>query len=215
MTDAIQLDQTQPTATPAAPPKPGYKTTEFWLSLLATLLTYLYASGLLTSGTTLAIAGIAATVLTALGYKVARVLIKTAGAVVLLVAISSSQIGCGRAKASLGRVAGGVVDCLAPSAKDAIAELAPAFGAVLRDATSGSGTVDWAPVRAVAAPLKSALSRCAFASVIAEALRPSSPRADAPQSSPLQWDPVSLSAGFEELRVDWGGQQFQLSGGLL
>lgn len=58
------------------PPKVGYKTTEFWLSLAATLLTALFASGAMTNNTALAIAGMAATILTALGYTVGRSLVK-------------------------------------------------------------------------------------------------------------------------------------------
>lgn len=63
--------------TPTTPAKPGYKTTEFWLKLAALLLTAVFASGALTNSTALAIAGIAATVLTALGYTVSRTMVKT------------------------------------------------------------------------------------------------------------------------------------------
>ena len=59
-----------------APVKPGWQTTEFWLSLAATLLSALFAAGVLTNSTALAIAGIAATILTALGYTVSRALVK-------------------------------------------------------------------------------------------------------------------------------------------
>ena len=58
------------------PPKPGYRTTEFWLKLAALLLTAMYASGAVTNNTALAIAGIAATILGALGYTVSRTLVK-------------------------------------------------------------------------------------------------------------------------------------------
>ncbi len=56
--------------------KPGYKTSEFWLKLAALVLTAVYASGVLTNNTALAIAGIAATILGALGYTVSRTLVK-------------------------------------------------------------------------------------------------------------------------------------------
>ncbi len=52
--------------------KKGYQTTEFWLSLAAMALTALYASGVLAGTVPLAIAGIAATILGALGYTVSR-----------------------------------------------------------------------------------------------------------------------------------------------
>lgn len=60
--------------------KPGYKTTEFWLSLAAMLLSALYASGaLVIEGVpdwVLMAVGVVATVLTALGYTVNRTLAK-------------------------------------------------------------------------------------------------------------------------------------------
>jgi len=61
--------------------KPGYKTTEFWLATGATLLSALFASGVLADGSlAIKIAGIAATVLGALGYAVVRGAVKKAEA---------------------------------------------------------------------------------------------------------------------------------------
>lgn len=65
-----------PTPIPADPITPGYRTTEFWLKLAAMLLTALFASGVMTNNTVLAVAGIAATILGALGYTVARTMLK-------------------------------------------------------------------------------------------------------------------------------------------
>jgi hypothetical protein len=59
------------------PPKPGFKTSEFWLKVAAMLLTALFASGAVTNNTVLAVAGIAASMLGALGYTVARSLVKS------------------------------------------------------------------------------------------------------------------------------------------
>lgn len=75
-------DETQPSASPTyplavKPVKPGWQTSEFWFSFGAVLLSTAYASGLLTNSTALAIAGIASSALTALGYKVSRTLVKT------------------------------------------------------------------------------------------------------------------------------------------
>ena len=57
--------------------KPGYKTTEFWLSLLATLLGVFVASGLLADGHwALKAAGLALSGLAALGYGAARAKVK-------------------------------------------------------------------------------------------------------------------------------------------
>lgn len=71
-------DTTTPTQLPA-PVKPGWQTTEFWLSVAAKLLGILYASGAIGDGTVAArIAGLATTVLAALGYTVARAAVKVA-----------------------------------------------------------------------------------------------------------------------------------------
>lgn len=57
--------------------KPGWKTSEFWLKIGAFMLSALFASGVLTGhDLALQIAGIAATILGALGYDVSRTLVK-------------------------------------------------------------------------------------------------------------------------------------------
>lgn len=58
-----------------ATPKPGYKTTEFWLSTVATLIGIAYASGAISpegTGTVEKIVAVAASVLVSLGYTVMR-----------------------------------------------------------------------------------------------------------------------------------------------
>jgi len=57
--------------------KPGYKTTEFWLSLLAIIVAAVLSSDLVISTTVAKVLGIVATVLAALGYTGARVLTKS------------------------------------------------------------------------------------------------------------------------------------------
>lgn len=59
-------------ATSATTVKPGWQTSEFWLKVIATGLSALFASGLITSNTALAIAGIAAAELGSFGYTVLR-----------------------------------------------------------------------------------------------------------------------------------------------
>lgn len=57
--------------------KPGWKTTEFWLSVAAAVIGALYASGVVTEGSSLErVLGVIATVLAALGYSVSRGLAK-------------------------------------------------------------------------------------------------------------------------------------------
>jgi len=65
----------------ARPKKPGYRTSEFWLSLVALVLGALIASGAIgeESGTGQLIA-FAASTLTALGYSLSRGMVKKAEA---------------------------------------------------------------------------------------------------------------------------------------
>lgn len=57
--------------------RPGYKTTEFWLSLSAVLVGALFASGVIAvdSGAD-KVLGLVATILGALGYTISRTLVK-------------------------------------------------------------------------------------------------------------------------------------------
>jgi hypothetical protein len=53
--------------------KPGYKTTEFWLSVAAMLVGAILASGIVpNTGIWMQLAGIATTLLNGLGYSVSR-----------------------------------------------------------------------------------------------------------------------------------------------
>jgi hypothetical protein len=53
--------------------KPGYKTTEFWLSSVAALVGILVASGAVADGTPLAkVVALITTTLTAMGYSISR-----------------------------------------------------------------------------------------------------------------------------------------------
>ena len=65
-------------STVATTVKPGYATTEFWLSVAANLVGALMASGLFADGSTvMRVAGVAAMVLATLGYQVARAKVKS------------------------------------------------------------------------------------------------------------------------------------------
>lgn len=59
-------------------PKPGYKTSEFWLSLAAVIVSYVISAGVWEEGTIQAKAvTIVATVLAALGYTASRAIVKS------------------------------------------------------------------------------------------------------------------------------------------
>ena len=76
--DAVQT--TNPAATPAAADptvKPGYQTTEFWLSAAATLVGLAIASGIVpTTGTWPQVFGLVTGLLGAMGYTVSRTTVK-------------------------------------------------------------------------------------------------------------------------------------------
>jgi hypothetical protein len=61
----------------AAATRPGYKTTEFWLTVAATLLGAAFASDLIPTDSKWAqVLGLAASVLSSLGYTVSRTMVK-------------------------------------------------------------------------------------------------------------------------------------------
>lgn len=69
------------TKTEAAPAKPGYKTTEFWLTLAAVAVGALLASGVVGDESMVAkIAGVAQATLAQLGYTWSRGSVKAAAA---------------------------------------------------------------------------------------------------------------------------------------
>ena len=64
-------DETTPVA--PAPVKPGYQTTEFWLSAAAVIIGLLLASGVIQSGGTWdKVIGLAAAALSSMGYSASR-----------------------------------------------------------------------------------------------------------------------------------------------
>lgn len=101
MPDPVPVPAPAPLPTATALAKPGWQTSEFWKGLAAMALTALFASGILTNNTALAIAGIAASMLTSMGYTVSRTMVKSgaakaaaaATAALLLVSLSTSS-GC-------------------------------------------------------------------------------------------------------------------------
>jgi hypothetical protein len=69
-----------PTTTDPAAPKPGFKTTEFWLSTLAMVLGVVLASGALPEGGLAGqIVGGVLSVLASLGYTASRTQVKKQG----------------------------------------------------------------------------------------------------------------------------------------
>lgn len=67
------------TTTTTETPKKGYQTSEFWLAVASSVVGFLFAADIFpTESTGEKILGLAAMVLTALGYTVSRTLVKKA-----------------------------------------------------------------------------------------------------------------------------------------
>jgi hypothetical protein len=205
MTDVTTTSTTTttPTATVSGPseaispalPEPGWKTSEFWLKLSAMALTVLYASGVLTNSTALAIAGMAAAILGALGYTVSRTAVKKAASAAPVTIVSTTDTPSSqRVTRSLVAVAvlalgfslqpacttpavvtaGGVaIDCL----KEDQAKLVEIVG-TLWSIFAGSGS--WTDVEAQAIAAGKSLGGCALAEVVQKYLAPPKGRAAPP-----------------------------------
>jgi hypothetical protein len=92
------MDVAQPGPGPvhevAAPGKPGFKTTEFWLTAIVTLAGLVAASGLPSESPAVKIAGLAVSVLSALGYTVVRGGVKKAASVIVIAVLLGGAAGC-------------------------------------------------------------------------------------------------------------------------
>lgn len=202
---------------PTTTPKPGYKTTEFWLKLAAILLTALFASGAIpTAGPAATVAAIAATMLGALGYTVARSMVKSAAAaLVLMLCLAGSGAGvtaCTPAQRTSAEHA--VVDCVAGDAA-AIGALAadlrtaPPAGCALGDGT------DWGCVRGKAIDAGIVIGGCAFLQLVSGPAP--APTATARVASATGAPPADRPgrAAFESYRASVaGGASFRTAAGL-
>lgn len=202
MTDTIDSAPT------TAPVKPGYKTTEFYFGGAATLLTLLYASGLLTSNVSLAIAGMVATVLTALGYKVSRTIVKAAAVLLVVLGLGATQLSCATLKAvpAAGKTA--AIECAKESAAP-ILTLALALAEQAALAVIDQGGIDWPAIEGAAAVEGKVLGGCAFKKFVAGLS--TAPRSDtAVRSLVAGPDPVADGrAAIARLSARFGGATWQ------
>ncbi len=83
--------------TDAKEPKPGFKTTEFWMTAIAVILGVVFTAGLPEDSVVLKVAGMAASVLAIMGYQVSRGGAKKA-AKILAICVSLGLVAgcCGR-----------------------------------------------------------------------------------------------------------------------
>lgn len=201
-------DTTTPIIVQPQPVKPGWQTTEFWLSTAAKLLGILFAAGVIGAGTQLErIAGLAAAVLAQLGYTVSRGQVKAAASMLIAVVLGSavmSQTACiSRAQVSSG--AGAALNCEAPNVKSLLADLVPLAIAQVEKWISGSGTVDTTGLKGDLSAIKSDAAKCALDAAVAILTAPASPaKPGAPSSAPMAVDRAGLRAAYAEVRGELG-----------
>jgi hypothetical protein len=226
------LDTTSPPDPTPTPVKPGYLTTEFYLSLAATLLTYLFASGAITSNTELAIAGMAATVLTALGYKVSRTIVKTAGPMLAVIALAigaGGTLSCSSAQRTA--IGDALWDCTAPQRAEAVEVLTPTLESLIVAAASADGSkIDTSKLQAAlskanllneAGALLTCAAASAFAALAISASQATGELSVVARSSvaalpdvPIRPDPTALRQAFDELRASrFPGATFKTANG--
>jgi hypothetical protein len=191
--------------------KPGWKTSEFCLALAAKLLGAAFAVGFLGDGSSLArLGGMAAVVLSSLGYTVSRTMIKTAAMLCLFVGIVHTQTACATLKSGGKAVASDAIDCTKAEAMKAITQFAPVVDALLVYSTGGDGKIDTAALKSASKSFARDVGGCVVADAIVRALKPAPADPNAPKSSPLVADPVSLRAAIADL---YPGASFHTASG--
>lgn len=185
----------------------GYRTTEFWLSLAAKLLGILFASGAIGDGSAVArVAGLAAMVLTALGYTVSRTMVKTAGVLLLAGLFATTQPACAAAERAGAAAKVAAIDCGVP-------KLATAAALVARWAVQDAlaGEVQWAKHETDAIGFGLGVGSCAYAEFLRAWKAQPRPQALAIAAQP---DPLAAAeAGLERLRARLSGAPIKLADG--
>lgn len=208
MTDTT-LPMTDPDPAPT-PVKPGWRTTEFWLKLAALALTALYASGAVTNSVALAIAGIAATMLGALGYTVSRAIVKAAAVLLLVGLVGSTQLSCSTVKALPPVAAHAVVDCTKQDGSKLLA-LALDFAGQAAQRLLAGKPIDWDELEARAETEGTAIGQCAYV-LVADKLHPA-PTPVPTFTARLAPDPALVALA--RLRGKAGGVSWRLPDGTL
>jgi hypothetical protein len=128
----------------------------------------------------------------------------------IAIALLAVSVSCAQVKDEGKQLAHDVIDCTTANAHTLTDQFAPVVDSLLRHATGGDGSIDWAPVRAATKSFAQAAGGCVLATVIARLMRPR-PAADpsAPLAAPLEVDQAALLAGFGDLRRElFPGKRF-------
>lgn len=173
LTDHVIL---QPSAEPV---KPGWKTTEFYLSAFAMLLGLAYTSGIIATGSQWDhIAGVAVTLLAGLGYTVTRGKVKAAMATLLVGCLigngATMLAACGTVKADVKAEEAKILDCTKADA----GPIAMAFGSLavevaVQVATTGKPDVPAleASSKTIAAAQGGSIAACSFGPILASIIK--------------------------------------------
>jgi hypothetical protein len=195
----------------SAPIRPGWKTSEFWLSTAAMLAGSLMAAGTFDGTPFDRVLGAIMAVLATLGYSASRAKAKRprkheAGAVELLPALAMSFVAvagglamwaCAPVAEQTRATAGHVVDCTADEFRAHAADLATRIAASIDENTAPDGTLDEAAIGEDLAALvtergKDAV-RCAFDRTVADVL-------GRPTAAPTDREP--MRAGLARVRAE-------------
>lgn len=219
----MPTDPTLPPPAPTssdAPPavKPGWKTTEFWMTILSNVVSILLIADVFPVDSKWSkIIGAVGLVLSNLGYTVFRSGVKKAAAAVTIATVffgsalfggAVMSIGCNKAtaKATLGAFA----ECGKQEIKSLTAELKPVMIDSLKNAIGGDGKIDRPKLSDIARPLQSAGTRCALDAAIDALLNPPKPAPGAPQSEAFPVDRADLLSAYHSVRDElWGGAQLK------
>jgi hypothetical protein len=198
----------------SAPIRPGWKTSEFWLSTAAMLAGSLMAAGTFDGTPFDRVLGAILAVLATLGYSASRAKAKRprkaeSGAVELLPALAMSFVAvagglamwaCAPVTEQTRATAGHVVDCTADEFRAHAADLATRIGASIDEHTAPDGTLDESAIGEDLAALvtergKDAV-RCAFDRTVADVF-------GRPSVAPT--DREAMRAGLARVRAGWLG----------
>lgn len=220
-------DVTKPNET--KPNKPGYKTTEFYLTIFCGLLGALWGSGLISEGSQFdKLIGFLAMALSTMGYTVSRGFAKRPPSqggfadirllALMPIAMLALAASCGWLTSETKRAKDAVVDCTKPDLSKLVDQFAPATERVIPDAVDGSGGIDWEPVREATKAYVGEVGGCVMASAIQRVLTLANTAVGSasPQSAGLQVNPALITNQWEGLRkAKFEGARYKTSAGEL
>lgn len=125
-------------------------------------------------------------------------------------AISSTMTGCDAVKRDTIARGVDIYNCMSPEVATLKEQFGPAMKSVVLGAIGNDGSVDLAPIKEVAAPLKTPASRCVLAAAIKEVASLAG-HALGINSSPLPIDAKALETGFQSVSAElYGGAKFKV-----